>query len=148
MGCNLQEKKQTTQSPYRRLLLHKKADLLRALRANCRQLSVLQPEVPGKREEISSDEHVQLRMNQDLCEQIRQVEEALDRLELKEYGACLRCGSTIPAKRLQVIPWARYCVPCQERSVASGPATAAADEAYWHAAGIMGQVAPGRRRAA
>jgi DnaK suppressor protein len=42
------------------------------------------------------------------------VEEALDRLDSGDYGTCLRCEERIPAKRLEVLPWARYCVQCQE----------------------------------
>ena len=28
--------------------------------------------------------------------------------------SCANCGKAIHAKRLEVAPWARYCVPCQE----------------------------------
>jgi DnaK suppressor protein len=30
------------------------------------------------------------------------------------YGRCSNCGSTISIQRLQAIPWARYCIDCQE----------------------------------
>lgn len=42
------------------------------------------------------------------------VEDALRRLERGEFGNCMQCGKQIPAKRLEVQPWARYCVSCQE----------------------------------
>lgn len=48
-------------------------------------------------------------------ERLREVDEALTRIERGEYGHCEECGDDIPAKRLQAIPWARFCVPCQER---------------------------------
>jgi len=46
--------------------------------------------------------------------QLMLVDEALHRIGRDEYGRCLNCGQTIPEKRLEVEPWARYCVRCQE----------------------------------
>ena len=40
---------------------------------------------------------------------------ALERMDSSEFGYCAECGEGISPKRLQVIPWAMYCVPCQER---------------------------------
>ena len=31
-----------------------------------------------------------------------------------DYGICLGCEEPIPDKRLRALPWARYCVRCQE----------------------------------
>ncbi len=45
---------------------------------------------------------------------LRQVEAALDRLRTGEYGPCLKCELAIPEKRLRAVPWAMYCVDCQE----------------------------------
>ncbi len=43
------------------------------------------------------------------------VEEALDRIDRAEkFGRCAQCAVEIPDKRLEVQPWARYCVHCQE----------------------------------
>jgi DnaK suppressor protein len=46
--------------------------------------------------------------------QLLLVEEALNRIDRGEYGRCQQCGEVIPAKRLEVQPWARHCVRCQE----------------------------------
>jgi DnaK suppressor protein len=46
--------------------------------------------------------------------QLNLVEEALRRLDRGEFGLCSQCGRSIPPKRLDVQPWARYCVACQE----------------------------------
>jgi len=46
--------------------------------------------------------------------QLMLVEEALRRLQTGEYGRCLNCGENIAPKRLQVAPWVRFCVRCQE----------------------------------
>jgi len=51
--------------------------------------------------------------------QLRLVDEALDRLNSGDYGVCLACEEPIPAKRLRALPWARFCVPCQETAGAA-----------------------------
>jgi len=45
---------------------------------------------------------------------IQSIKLALDRINAGEYGMCLRCEGEISAKRLQAIPWAGYCIRCQE----------------------------------
>lgn len=41
--------------------------------------------------------------------------QALRRMSEGTYGSCEGCGGEIPAARLEVLPSARYCVPCQQR---------------------------------
>ena len=43
------------------------------------------------------------------------VDEALARLHTGFYGSCLACERPIPPRRLQALPWARYCAKCQEQ---------------------------------
>ncbi len=42
------------------------------------------------------------------------VDGALGRLAAGTYGACLRCGQPIPEGRLEVLPWAAFCLACQQ----------------------------------
>lgn len=46
---------------------------------------------------------------------LEQIKGALQRIEDGTYGQCEKCGKAIPVERLQVLPHARFCVPCQER---------------------------------
>ena len=55
-----------------------------------------------------------LRLNNLEYKKLRLLNVALDRLREGEYGICTRCDQPIPPRRLQVLPWAKYCVPCQE----------------------------------
>ncbi|OGR89233.1 MAG: hypothetical protein A2992_05655 [Elusimicrobia bacterium RIFCSPLOWO2_01_FULL_59_12] len=41
------------------------------------------------------------------------VEAALRKMDKNAYGVCESCQRGIPRMRLQVMPWARYCVTCQ-----------------------------------
>ena len=43
---------------------------------------------------------------------LRQVEHALARLETGEYGRCEQCRATIPAERLELVPFATRCTVC------------------------------------
>ena len=48
-------------------------------------------------------------------EKLRFLDEALVRLESGKYGQCVGCADPIPVERLHAIPFAAYCVPCQEK---------------------------------
>jgi RNA polymerase-binding transcription factor len=44
---------------------------------------------------------------------LRDVVSALQKIENGSFGACERCGETISEKRLEALPFARYCIDCQ-----------------------------------
>jgi DnaK suppressor protein len=46
--------------------------------------------------------------------QLLAVDAALERIEEGSYGKCINCGKDIGEKRLEAVPWARYCIDCQE----------------------------------
>jgi RNA polymerase-binding protein DksA len=46
--------------------------------------------------------------------QIREIEEALNRLEEGSFGACVECGTAIAAGRLRALPYASSCIQCQK----------------------------------
>jgi DnaK suppressor protein len=45
---------------------------------------------------------------------LKDVQAALGRLEEGTFGVCLRCEEEVAEKRLKALPWAAYCVACQE----------------------------------
>jgi DnaK suppressor protein len=45
---------------------------------------------------------------------LKEVQAALARTEDGSFGECLRCEEVIPEKRLKAVPWAAYCVSCQD----------------------------------
>jgi DnaK suppressor protein len=45
---------------------------------------------------------------------LRMVEAALGRIQDGSFGQCLSCKKEIDDKRLQAVPWTRYCLHCQE----------------------------------
>ena len=42
------------------------------------------------------------------------VDAALKRITEGTFGQCFNCEQEINAKRLEAIPWVRYCITCQE----------------------------------
>lgn len=41
---------------------------------------------------------------------------ALRRIEVGSFGECGGCGQHISRKRLEAMPWTRYCLHCQEEA--------------------------------
>jgi len=46
---------------------------------------------------------------------LQMVETALARIREGAFGECVSCGNEINAKRLEAVPWTRYCIECQEK---------------------------------
>lgn len=45
---------------------------------------------------------------------LQNLRQALQRIVQGRFGECAECGNDIESKRLEAIPWARYCRKCQE----------------------------------
>jgi DnaK suppressor protein len=43
------------------------------------------------------------------------IDEALVRVKNGTYGICIECEEELQQKRLEAVPWARYCVSCAEK---------------------------------
>jgi DnaK suppressor protein len=51
---------------------------------------------------------------------LRQVKDALKRIEAGNFGICCDCEGTINPKRLVAVPWATRCIQCQETADREG----------------------------
>lgn len=56
------------------------------------------------------------------------ISQALERIADGSYGTCMDCEEEISPKRLAALPWAKYCIKCQEK------ADRATTEMRWDAA--------------
>ncbi|HUJ21855.1 MAG TPA: TraR/DksA C4-type zinc finger protein [Bryobacteraceae bacterium] len=101
-------------SVYRRTLLEKRQQVMAGLGMKFDTLAKMGRVAEEDQAQISHDEFISLRLNSLDYVQLRLIEEALDRIDAGDYGVCLGCEEQIPAKRLQALPWARYCVNCQQ----------------------------------
>ena len=48
------------------------------------------------------------------CSQLRDARAALDRIEDGSFGICQQCDEDIHPKRLAAVPWAAFCIHCQD----------------------------------
>lgn len=48
------------------------------------------------------------------CSQLRDARAALGRIQDGSFGICQRCDEDIHPKRLAAVPWAAFCIHCQE----------------------------------
>ena len=48
------------------------------------------------------------------CSQLRDARAALGRIHDGSFGICQRCEEDIHPKRLAAVPWAAFCINCQE----------------------------------
>lgn len=47
---------------------------------------------------------------------LRNVRAALRRIDDGTYGVCMHCEEDISPKRIAAVPWAPYCIQCQEQA--------------------------------
>lgn len=95
-------------------LLNERELLIEKLKGN--DLSIDDAETPDPVDLAvrNYSKNVMLAVSENESRQLALVDEALLRVEDKEYGACQNCEKSINQKRLAAIPWARYCLDCQQ----------------------------------
>jgi DnaK suppressor protein len=47
---------------------------------------------------------------------LRQIHAALGRIADGSYGVCPHCEEDIAPKRINAVPWAAFCIRCQEKA--------------------------------
>ena len=100
---------------YRAALLNMKSEVMENLGVKFDNIASVGRVNEEDQAQLSHDEFLQLRLNSLDYDKLRQVDAALDRIADGEYGICLACEEKIAPRRLQVLPYAKYCVGCQER---------------------------------
>ena len=56
-----------------------------------------------------------LRLSERGREKLKQIEEALERIEDGSFGTCEQCEAKIPKGRLKVMPFSTTCVACKSK---------------------------------
>jgi DnaK suppressor protein len=95
-------------------LLDERTSLIGKLKDN--DLSVDDSETPDPVDLAvrNYSKNVMLAVSENESRQLALIDEALLRVEDDEYGLCQNCENEINPKRLAAIPWARYCLDCQQ----------------------------------
>lgn len=100
----------------RRQLNNKREELLMTIEGI--RAGVMTPKGPlaeDDQAQVEHEEFIYFQRNNLSQETLRLVNEALDRVETGDYGICQACEEPVSDKRLKAVPWAKHCVPCQER---------------------------------
>ena len=102
---------------FRKLLDAKAAELRDNLQSSAAAKTLAHGGEPLNLEELpgqSHEEWIFLNRNNIDVMLLREIEDAVERIETGEYGTCLECEEPISMKRLEAVTWATYCVTCQE----------------------------------
>lgn len=68
----------------------------------------------GDQGSATFERELDMTIEENLRLELRDVREALARIEDGSYGTCLRCASEIPYARLEAMPRAKLCIGCKE----------------------------------
>jgi DnaK suppressor protein len=100
-------------SDFRKLLEMKRNDLLSMCsHRDDIMIEATADEIDRLQQQVSRE--MAIRNLDNTSKLLKSVQAALNRIEDEIYGVCLRCEEPIAEKRLKAIPWASYCVSCQE----------------------------------
>lgn len=123
MGRTNGSKRAAGKMDYRSLLLERRTELWSRLGLKFDSMPSVDHANEEDQAQMSNEEFVSMSLNGMEYERLRQVNEALDRLDNGDYGVCQECDEEISPRRLQAVPWAAYCVTCQERTRLDGDQT-------------------------
>src|SRR6516162_7562655 len=104
---------QTEFDKYKRMLQMKQAELSEGLR---NRDEIVIEKTPDALDEVqlAGERELAIRNLDREANLLRQVRDALRRIADGSYGVCLHCEEDIKPKRLDAVPWTKYCIRCQE----------------------------------
>ncbi len=109
--------------PYQKLLLEKRAEVVRAGASKSSPAGLEAVRLPDFVDQSahSLEESVQVRLRQTDSKLLKAIDAALNRIERGTFGVCEACQQEIPAPRLNAVPWARQCRDCKEQQDSAEP---------------------------
>jgi DnaK suppressor protein len=99
---------------FRKILEAKQAELARVLR-NRDAIAIEKSADAIDEVQHAAERELAIRNLDRESQLLRMVKLALQRMDEGSYGICLHCDEPINPKRLAAVPWAPYCVRCQEQ---------------------------------
>ncbi|MFA6143254.1 MAG: RNA polymerase-binding protein DksA [Sulfurimonas sp.] len=101
---------------FEEILLTRKVQIIKNLNgveAEIIQLRECEVNDEGDYASISNDNLVENAIGMQQLEELNEIEIALDKIKLKQYGVCDMCEDDIGFQRLKVKPHAKYCIICR-----------------------------------
>jgi DnaK suppressor protein len=99
---------------FRRLLLAKQAVVSGSL-LNRDEIAVEKASYDIDQVQLMGERELALRNLDRNSKMLRQIHLALSRIANGSFGLCLHCEEGILPKRLAAMPWAAFCIKCQEQ---------------------------------
>jgi DnaK suppressor protein len=110
---------------FKKLLLNKREYILKEIQGitkeNMKSLKEASGDLSGYSHHMadmasdSYDREFSLNIATEEQKVIYEIDEALKRMEEGSYGICASCDKKIPAKRLNALPYTKYCIQCQSK---------------------------------
>lgn len=63
----------------------------------------------------SYDRELSLNIASEEQEFLYEIDDALKRIKDGKFGLCISCNKKIPQKRLNAVPYAKYCIQCKSK---------------------------------
>jgi DnaK suppressor protein len=103
----------TELNKYKALLEAKQAELAAGLR-NRDEIAIEKTPDAIDEVQLAGERELAIRNLDRESNLLREVRLALARVADDSYGICLHCEEEIKPKRLDAVPWTKYCIRCQE----------------------------------
>ncbi len=104
---------QTELNKYKAALEAKQAELAQGLR-NREDIAIEKTPDALDEVQLAGERELAIRNLDRESNLLRNVRSALARIADGSYGTCLHCEEDIKPKRLDAVPWTKYCIRCQE----------------------------------
>jgi len=104
---------------YRKMMLEMKQEisyLLSEFKNESNQVETGIAQDVGDKAESSYTKEFLLSLSDTERQQLLMIDEALRRIDDGNFGVCQECEKVITKKRLNVVPWARLCIECQQKA--------------------------------
>ncbi|MET9272124.1 TraR/DksA C4-type zinc finger protein [Kribbella sp. NPDC003557] len=94
---------------------HRRQEILQRLQheRNTRlaQVNAMEADKPNANEDLVKAQTTAIRMV------LAEIDAAVERVQDGSYGVCHGCQERIPVGRLEILPYVRYCVRCQQQAM-------------------------------
>ena len=104
---------QTEINKYKAMLEDKQAELSAGLR-NREDIAIEKTPDAIDEVQLAGERELAIRNLDRESNLLRNVKGALVRIADGSYGVCMHCEEDIKIKRLDAVPWTKYCIKCQE----------------------------------
>ena len=98
---------------YKKILETKRDELARGLR-NREDIAIEKTPDALDEVQLAGERELAIRNLDRESNLLRNVRMALARIADGSYGVCMHCDEEIKPKRLDAVPWTKYCIRCQE----------------------------------